>query len=749
MRKYPTNSINIATKFLVAITLSFGFVNQLHAATLTASDCVIQANQSTCASTVSYSEATSAQLYIVNTTRNVGRYFTGSLSSSNLYAPRQDVYSGQIDDYVNNLTYGRNTISVKYSPSDNASIASATPNATCAPGTTWIGGKCFDGTVQQNTSSGSINFGFQGCIVPINGSYCNMPEQNNVSALQAKNTTGVPLIVRQKENDVLTLNLWNIGHGIDEVEPNYSKLIIPTQNGSTAGLPSNYVTTATTHKVSFNPRLIPGANTLVVTKLDGTVVDTEVVYATCESGSVWVPAQNPKFEYAQGKCVSQNQSGSIQQPLESVSADNCIIKLGDMSCFTKIYIKSYANRQLDLDFINDDFVLGFSGDVKNFSGRLSSTNRSLRFSESLASGNYNGTFPYSNGQYVLDFSSSLSPSDLFTGTRYGSLDALLYGKNTIDVYDNGKKVGSTTANATCASGLFWTAIKPFPTEEINRFACLPAAPNGIISGNLQTIVTKSSTRDFRQDPTFGLVDGFCLPGEKWQQVTTVVNIVGGTTRTDVEYKCAPTSGSVVTSSNTSYNQSPSLPVGCTTSTGYSPTTGVRCDTVLQSSNTNVFLPVGCTSTTAYSPTTGQKCVSGFYTQPVEPKNSDNQALAANSIAYNYSAYGVSTNTTPTYNSNNVNTSSSLQGDIDPNSTSSTGMCLNLTANLRQGMSSSDVGRLQDFLISKGYLNSESTGYFGTLTFSAVQKYQSAQNFINSGYVGPLTRGAIAGETCTR
>jgi len=44
-----------------------------------------------------------------------------------------------------------------------------------------------------------------------------------------------------------------------------------------------------------------------------------------------------------------------------------------------------------------------------------------------------------------------------------------------------------------------------------------------------------------------------------------------------------------------------LPAGCTSTEGYSSTTGVKCDTPVAG------LPAGCTATTLYSPTTGEKC----------------------------------------------------------------------------------------------------------------------------------------------
>lgn len=49
----------------------------------------------------------------------------------------------------------------------------------------------------------------------------------------------------------------------------------------------------------------------------------------------------------------------------------------------------------------------------------------------------------------------------------------------------------------------------------------------------------------------------------------------------------------------------SLPTGCTSVRGYSPLTGVKCDTVVDTS-----LPAGCTSTSGFSVTTGQRCSRG-------------------------------------------------------------------------------------------------------------------------------------------
>lgn len=64
-------------------------------------------------------------------------------------------------------------------------------------------------------------------------------------------------------------------------------------------------------------------------------------------------------------------------------------------------------------------------------------------------------------------------------------------------------------------------------------------------------------------------------------------------------------------------------------------------------------------------------------------------------------------------------------------------------NLRYGMNSLDVWELQERLFNEGYLTVAPTGYFGTKTLEAVTKFQSSKGIMpHSGFVGPLTRGAL-------
>jgi peptidoglycan hydrolase-like protein with peptidoglycan-binding domain len=64
---------------------------------------------------------------------------------------------------------------------------------------------------------------------------------------------------------------------------------------------------------------------------------------------------------------------------------------------------------------------------------------------------------------------------------------------------------------------------------------------------------------------------------------------------------------------------------------------------------------------------------------------------------------------------------------------------NLYYGLKQ---SNEVKELQQYLIDRGFLVSNVTGNFYSLTLAAVEKYQASKNIHATGYVGPLTRQAI-------
>src|SRR5580704_11096145 len=73
----------------------------------------------------------------------------------------------------------------------------------------------------------------------------------------------------------------------------------------------------------------------------------------------------------------------------------------------------------------------------------------------------------------------------------------------------------------------------------------------------------------------------------------------------------------------------------------------------------------------------------------------------------------------------------------------------ITSHLELGSSGPDVTTLQNYLIQKGLLNTatgQGTGYFGSLTQSAVETLQTQNNITPTGMDGPTTRNLINSVT---
>lgn len=69
----------------------------------------------------------------------------------------------------------------------------------------------------------------------------------------------------------------------------------------------------------------------------------------------------------------------------------------------------------------------------------------------------------------------------------------------------------------------------------------------------------------------------------------------------------------------------------------------------------------------------------------------------------------------------------------------------IDANLKYGSRGQGVTELQDFLIKKGFLTTQATGNFFSLTKKAVIAYQESLGLPNTGYVGTMTRSVINNE----
>lgn len=88
-------------------------------------------------------------------------------------------------------------------------------------------------------------------------------------------------------------------------------------------------------------------------------------------------------------------------------------------------------------------------------------------------------------------------------------------------------------------------------------------------------------------------------------------------------------------------------------------------------------------------------------------------------------------------------------DGDP----SNDVCINLQTQVFRYRSSDtttngEVSVLQDFLIDKGLLSGQATGFYGRATVAAVKNYQRQVGVSPTGNVGPLTKSIIQKETCT-
>lgn len=67
----------------------------------------------------------------------------------------------------------------------------------------------------------------------------------------------------------------------------------------------------------------------------------------------------------------------------------------------------------------------------------------------------------------------------------------------------------------------------------------------------------------------------------------------------------------------------------------------------------------------------------------------------------------------------------------------------ITKYLIVGSRGDQVTALQSLLKQQGYLQVAPTGYYGKLTYKAIQKFQSSHNISQVGVVGPITRGVLA------
>ena len=89
-------------------------------------------------------------------------------------------------------------------------------------------------------------------------------------------------------------------------------------------------------------------------------------------------------------------------------------------------------------------------------------------------------------------------------------------------------------------------------------------------------------------------------------------------------------------------------------------------------------------------------------------------------------------------------SASASASMSASATGAEGSCPMLTRSLRKGSRGADVKALQSYLISVSLLaDGSASGYFGSLTASAVESWQASHDISSTGSVGRMTRAALA------
>lgn len=158
------------------------------------------------------------------------------------------------------------------------------------------------------------------------------------------------------------------------------------------------------------------------------------------------------------------------------------------------------------------------------------------------------------------------------------------------------------------------------------FAIASAAvtvPPNLMQGSSGTqVMNLQSALGIASDGAFGPMTKAAVMAFQTGHSLTVDGIVGPMTAAAINLMNAESTGSVYPAgctSSTGYSSTTgmscamvsTLPAGCTSTSGFSTTTGMSCATV-------TTLPAGCTSTVGYSPTTGAKCDSGTTGTPSGP-----------------------------------------------------------------------------------------------------------------------------------
>ncbi len=210
--------------------------------------------------------------------------------------------------------------------------------------------------------------------------------------------------------------------------------------------------------------------------------------------------------------------------------------------------------------------------------------------------------------------------------------------------------------------------------------------------------------------------------------TNVLTLSGISVGTSLMNVCSASGNCATLSVNVGVPGSVSnLPAGCSSTAGYSLTTGVLCSTI--SSNTTTVLPTGCISASGYSQTTGQPC--GYVSTPVVNIPADCIG-AAFSVSTGIACPASTIITTPV----------PVATVVSVPAPTTTTTAFKFTTTLSLGSTGTSVNELQTKLKTLGYYTGKIDGGFGPITEKAVKAYQKAHGLPQVGSVGPLTRADL-------
>jgi hypothetical protein len=235
-----------------------------------------------------------------------------------------------------------------------------------------------------------------------------------------------------------------------------------------------------------------------------------------------------------------------------------------------------------------------------------------------------------------------------------------------------------------------------------------------------------------------------------------------------------TSSDVGTTPSSSQSIS-TLPSGCTPSTVYSPTTGVRCiSSSSGAGSSSNRTPDGSYSlgsqtdssagTTSNPPSTTKAIYRQYYGTALKQYRARVTRAQAVTLCNTRVAYVEGRATSGKTTESDISKVRCTWGSeqIYPTVTASlwlptgepavlgaftSAMCADIAYNVHRGAESPSVSLLQSFLLEKGFMEGEVTGFYGDKTVEAVKDYQASRGLPTTGMVYDFTREAIRAESC--